>query len=59
MMKDKNKLDLVKISERYKKIKSDEMPLEKFERKSYQTNLRKDQARRKFKLNTKMTRRML
>ena len=54
MMKDKNKLVLVKISKRYKKIKSDEMPLEKFERKSYLTNLRMDQARTKFKLKTKM-----
>ena len=55
LMKEKNKHDLVKMAERYKKIKSEEMSLENFERKPYLTNLRMDQARTKFKLNTKMT----
>ena len=44
----------MKQSERYKKINSDEMKTEKFERKPYLTNLRMDQARTKFKIKTKM-----
>ena len=53
-MKEKNKTYLVKQSERYKKINSDEMEKENFERKPYLTNLRMDQARTKFKMKTKM-----
>ena len=54
LIREKNKHDLVKMAERYKKIESEEMSLDKFERKSYLTNLRMDQARTKFKLKTKM-----
>ena len=53
-MTEKNKTDLVKQSERYKKINTDEMKTENFERKSYLTSLRMDQARTKFKIKTKM-----
>ena len=53
-IKEKNKNDLVKQSERYKKINTDEMAKEDFERKPYLANLRMDQARIKFKAKTKM-----
>ena len=49
MIKEKNKKDLVKQSERYKKIKTDEMGKENFESKPYLANLRLDQTRVKFK----------
>ena len=44
----------MKQSERYKKINTDEMKTENFERKPYLTNLRMDHARIKFKIKTKM-----
>ena len=53
-IKEKNKKDLVKQSEKYKKINTDEMKMENFERKPYLSNLRMDQARTKFKIKTKM-----
>ena len=53
-IKEKNKTELVKQSERHKKINTDEMKTENFERKPYLTNLRMDQARTKFKIKTKM-----
>ena len=53
-MKEKNKTDILKQSERYKKINTDDMKTENFERKPYLTNLRMDQARTKFKMKTKM-----
>ena len=50
----KNKDDILKASVRYKKIDTKEMSEDKFERKSYLTDLRMDKARTKFKLKTKM-----
>ena len=52
-MKEKNKTDILKQSERYKKINTDDMKTESFERKPYLTNLRMDQSRTKFKMKTK------
>jgi hypothetical protein len=48
----KNKDDLVNMAKNYKKIDSEEMAAEKFERKSYMTDLRMDQARMNFKIKT-------
>ena len=50
----KNKEDDVKASVKYKKIDTKEIAEENFERKTYMTDLRMDQARTKFKIKTKM-----
>jgi hypothetical protein len=54
MILKKNKDDLVNIAKNCKKIDSEEMAAEEFERKSYMTDLRMDQARMKFRIKTKM-----
>ena len=45
---------MVNIAKNAKKIDSEEMAAEKFERKSYITDLRMDQARMNFRIKTKM-----
>ena len=42
------------IAKTYKKNQSEEMASEEFERKSYMKDLRMNQARMKFRINTKM-----
>ena len=54
-MKEKYRNDLVKLSERYKKINTEEIAKDTFGRKPYMANLRMNQARTKFKIVTKMT----
>ena len=53
-LKKKNKDDLVSKASVYKKLDSGAMKEETFERKPYFAELRMDQARTKFKIQTKM-----
>ena len=50
----KNKDDLVSKAAFYKKLDSEAMKEETFERRSYFAELQMDQARTKFKIQTKM-----